>query len=101
MAMIDPEQERKRLAEFYSHQTDGELERVAQESGSLTDVALQTLRSEMANRGLTQDSIEGAPDADPAEVDRTDADRDGPEFRDLVVVRSYWNLLEAELAKGA
>jgi len=101
MAMIDPEQERKRLAEFYSHQTDGELERVAQESGSLTDVALQTLRAEMANRGLTQDSIEGAPDADPAEVDRTDADRDGPEFRDLVVVRSYWNLLEAELAKGA
>ena len=90
MATIDPEQERRRLAEVYSHQTDGELEQVASQGDNLTDVALQALREEMAKRGLTHDLLDEAPDAEPV-----------TEFRDLVVIRSYWNLLDAELAKGA
>ena len=88
---IDPEQERARLTESYSHQTDGELEQIATQSDGLTDVAIEALRSEMAKRGLTQDLLIEEPDADVIE----------PEFRNLIVVRSFWNLLEAELAKGA
>jgi len=90
MTMIDPEQERRRLAEVYSHQTDGELEQVASQGDDLTDIALQALRAEMTKRGLTYDLLDEAPDVDQTE----------PEFRDLLVVRSYWNLLDAELAKG-
>src|SRR5438270_5557026 len=88
---IDPEQERARLTESYSHQTDGELEQIATQSDGLTNVAIKALRSEMAKRGLTQDLLIEEPDADVIE----------PEFRNLIVVRSFWNLLEAELAKGA
>ena len=91
MAMIDPDEERRRLAEVYSHQTDGELEQAASQGGDLTDIALQTLREEMAKRGLTHDLLDGA----------SDAEHSVTEFRDLVVIRSYWNLLDAELAKGA
>jgi hypothetical protein len=90
MAMIDPEQERARLAESYSRQTDEELEEIAKHGEDLTDVALQSLRAELSRRGLTQDPPEEFPDADQAE----------PIFRNLITVRSYWNLLEAELAKG-
>jgi len=90
MAMIDPEQERARLAESYSRQTDEELEEIAKHGEDLTDVALQSLRAELSRRGLTQDPPEEFHDADQAE----------PMFRNLITVRSYWNLLEAELAKG-
>jgi Putative prokaryotic signal transducing protein len=91
MAMIDPDEERRRLAEVYSHQTDGELEQAASQGGDLTDIALHALREEMAKRGLTHDLLDGA----------SDAEHSVTEFRDLVVIRSYWNLLDAELAKGA
>jgi hypothetical protein len=90
MAMIDPEQERRRIAESYSHQTDEVLEEIAKYGEDLTDVALQSLRAELSRRGLTPDPPEEFPDADQAE----------PTFRNLITVRSYWNLLEAELAKG-
>jgi putative signal transducing protein len=90
MAMIDPEQERARLAESYSHQTDEELEEIAKHREDLTDAALQSLRAELSKRGLTQSPPEGFPDADQAEL----------VFRNLITVRSYWSLLEAELAKG-
>ena len=53
MAMIDPEQERQRLAEFYSQQMDGELEKVAEQAYELTDLARQALRAEMSRRGLS------------------------------------------------
>ena len=52
MAMIDPEQERRRLAEFYSGQMDGELEEVAGQAHELTDLARGELRAELAKRGL-------------------------------------------------
>ncbi len=90
MTQIDPEQERARLAEVYAHQSDEELMATAQQSDALTDVAMQALRAELALRGLTQD-LTDEPDPGPPE----------PDFRNLIVVRAYWNLLEAELAKGA
>ena len=89
--MIDPEKERARLAEAYSRQTDEELEQIAEHHEDLTDVAVQSLRAELSRRGLKHDP--------PKEL--SDADQDEPKFRNLMTVRSYWNLLDAELARGA
>jgi hypothetical protein len=90
MTMIDAEQEKRRLAEFYSHQTDGELEQVADHADELTDVAREALRAELVKRGFSVEQLERAGESDHSE----------PEFRDLVTIRSFWGLLEAELAKG-
>jgi hypothetical protein len=53
MAMIDPEQERARLTEVYSHQTDEQLEEIASHGDELTHVALQSLQAKLSRRGLT------------------------------------------------
>jgi Putative prokaryotic signal transducing protein len=91
MAMTDPEQERARLTKVYSQKTDEQLEQIAKQGNDLTDVALQLLQAELSRRGLTNDTSEGFADANQSE----------PAFRNLITIRSYWNLLEAELAKGA
>jgi hypothetical protein len=91
MAMIDPDHERRRLTEFYSHQTDEQLEETAKQADDLTEIARGALRAELANRALPAESVDEKPKADQTET----------EFRPLIVVRSYWNLLEAGLAKGA
>src|SRR5690349_19261835 len=88
MVMLDPEQERLRLTEVYAVQSDGELERVAGQISELTEVARETLRAELTKRGLYIGELDGTEDSDTAE------------FRDLVSIRTFWNLLEAELAKG-
>ena len=90
MTQIDPEQERTRLSEVYAQQTDEELATVAQQGYELTEVAREALRAELGKRGLYTGQLE--------EVSST-AD-DSAEFRDLVEIRRYWNLLEAQLAKG-
>lgn len=89
MAMIDPEQERQRLAELYSGKADVELEQVAIQANSLTDIAREALRAELTKRELYVGQLDDeAPNEESAE------------FRSLVVIRTFWNLLEAELAKG-
>jgi hypothetical protein len=89
MANTDPEQERQRLAELYSGKTDVELEQVAEQAHDLIDIAREALRAELTKRELYVGQLDDeAPDEERAE------------FRDLVVIRSYWNLVEAELAKG-
>jgi hypothetical protein len=90
MTMIDPAQERQRLADLYASQTDEELENVASQVHELTDVARETLRAELARRELYVGQLD---EDGPAEHNDT-------EFRDLVTIRSFWNLAEAELAKG-
>ena len=50
MAKIDLEQERRRLAEFYSRQLDGRLEKVAGEAYELSDLAREVLKAELARR---------------------------------------------------
>jgi hypothetical protein len=90
MAMIDPEQESRRLAEFYAGQTDGELESVASQASELTDPARETLRAELFRRGLYVGQL----------LDTKSAGEDNLEFRDLVTVRKFWSLPDAELAKG-
>jgi hypothetical protein len=89
MAMIDPEQERQRLSEVYLGKTDGELEQVAERAHDLSDIASEALRAELTKRGLYVGQLD---DEAPSE--------ERAEFRDLVVIRSYWNLMEAELARG-
>jgi len=91
MAMIDPEQEPARLGEVYCQQTDEQLAEIARHGDDLTDVALQSLQAGLSTRGLTNDPPEEFADANQAEL----------AFRSPITVRSYWNLLEAELAKGA
>ena len=89
MTNLDPEQERQRLAAVYAAHSDAELEQVAAQMADLTEIARETLRAELTKRGLYVGHLD-QPQDEPS-----------PEFRDLAVVRSYWNLLDAELAKGA
>jgi hypothetical protein len=86
---IDPEKERGRLSEIYSRKTDGELQQVDTQSGELTDIAQEVLREELARRRLPQNLEQ--PDV---------AGQNELEFRDLVTIRAFWGLLEAQLAKG-
>jgi hypothetical protein len=95
MARIDPERERQRLAEFYSGQMDGELEKVAGQADELTDIARDVLRTELARRRLRVELAEPHPVPPASSVSDSEI-----KFRDLVTVRSYWGLLDAELAKG-
>ena len=48
----DPEQERERLAHVYSGMTAEELENVANDAASLTDVAREALQTEITSRRL-------------------------------------------------
>src|SRR5215831_16925599 len=86
---IDPEKERARLSEFYASKTDEELADIATHAHELTDVAREALRSEMGTRQLSPSAVEG-PQGNQEKLD----------FRDLVTIRSFWGLLEAEMAKG-
>lgn len=88
--MIDPEQERQRLAGVYAEQSDEELASVAKQGHELTDVARETLRAELVKRGLYCGQLDDI--SPPAE--------DNAEYRDLQTVRTFSNLSEAELAKG-
>jgi hypothetical protein len=115
MAMIDPEQERRRLAEFYSQQMDGELESVARQAYELTDLAREALRAELAKRALSVELTEGRPippappvpvslpgDPPPVPPPQEDSSEDGElELRRMVTIRQFRDLPEALLAKGS
>jgi hypothetical protein len=88
MATTDPEQERRRLAEFYSAQADGILEQVAGRAYELTESAREVLRAEMAKRGLNAPIVPYRPG-------------DEVEMRNMAVVRRFRDLPEALLAKGS
>ena len=85
----DPEQERQRLAHLYSGMTPEELEKVAADGVDLTDVARETLNTEITRRGLAIAVTEGPTVEDVFEA------------RDLVPIRRFRDLLEALLAKGS
>jgi hypothetical protein len=93
MRTVDTEQERKRLANLYSGMNDGELERLAEDLRSLTDVALVALMDELARRGLNVVSEE-SPSQDDVEP------LEDVEQIELVTVRSFEDKSEALLAKG-
>ena len=86
---MDPQRERGRLSEIYAGKTDEELQQADTQSDELTDIAQEVLREELARRRLPQ-NFEQPNEAGQKEL----------EFRDLVTIRTFWGLLEAELAKG-
>src|SRR5882724_6323527 len=111
MARIDPEAERKRLADFYAHQLDGELEKVASQAFELTETAREALTGEMSRRGLsvvlaerppvppTPTAIRGDP---PPELPPIESQRDGEfEFQKMVTIRQFRDLPEALFARGS
>lgn len=113
MARIDPEQERQRLAFFYSGQMDGELEKVATQAYELTDLAREALRAEIPRRGLNAELVESAPAIAKKELPVMPGDPPPPkpptespppggelELRDVVTLRKFRDLPEALLAKG-
>jgi len=57
-ANVRDDKERWRLAWHYADMTDGEIESLAAESGSLTEVARRALQSELRRRGLSVEPAE-------------------------------------------
>jgi hypothetical protein len=113
MSRIDPEQERKRLVEFYSQQMDGELEKVAKQAYELTDLAREALTAELAKRGLRIDLVARPPvppspaplPGDPPEpelpTEEVQSEDEELELRTMVTIRQFRDLPEALLAKGS
>jgi hypothetical protein len=52
MGTIDAEQEHHRLIQLYARMSDVELQKLAEDAASLTDVARQALQNEVVGRGL-------------------------------------------------
>jgi len=89
MAASDGERERWRLAQLYGAMADGELEKLADDAGSLSATAQRALQFEIAKRGLELD-LEFRGDAPAAE----------PVFSKLVTIRQFRDVQTAYLAKG-
>ncbi len=88
MGMIDPKEEQHRLAANYAGMTDGELQRLARNAESLTELAWEALEDEMDRRNLKYP--EGPAPEQPEQM----------ELRELKTVRQFRDLPEALLAKG-
>ena len=117
MAMIDPEQERRRLRDFYSRQMDGRKEQIGAQAAGLTDLAREVLRQELIRRGLDPEPLqpsaaEKIPPPTPVEPRRgrppiaEEQIVEEPSFsgefekRNLIPIRKFRDLPEALLAKG-
>jgi hypothetical protein len=92
--VVTDEKERWRLAWHYAGMTDGELESLAAESGSLTDVALRALQSELRRRSLPVELAEPAVAAAPA------TPANPQRSRKLVTICRFRDMPEALLAKS-
>ncbi len=111
MAAIDPQQERRRLAEYYAGQLDGELEKVASQARELTGLARETLQAELRRRGSTTELSEAPPtpreqnpvisDDPPHPPPPTLAPDGDLALRKMVTIRQIRDLPEALLAKGS
>ncbi len=114
MTKIDPDDERRRLVEFYRGQMDGELEKVAAVAYDLTDLAREALKAELSRRGLSTEIVENAPviikkeptampgDPPPPKPPDEPSPIDGEfELRRLITIRKFRDLPEALLAKGS
>ena len=115
MAKIDPEQERRRLAEFYAGQLDGALEKVAEEAYELSDLAREVLRAELARRGISVQLADQSPEpvkkapepGDPPEEALSEEALPGEltpsneETHELIAIRQFRDLPAALLAKGS
>ena len=86
---LDDQRKRRRLADNYAGMTDGELQRLARNAESLTELACDALEDEMDRRHLE------FPDGAAPEP------RQEMEMRELVTIRQFRDLPEALLAKGS
>lgn len=89
----DSKDERRRLTELYAGMADGELQKLASESASLTDMAWAILEDELDHRGLLDDS-----DSEPPVQEGLPAAEAG--FQNWMTVREFRDLPEALLAQG-
>jgi hypothetical protein len=87
MVQSDSERERWRLAQLYDGMSEGELENLAGDAGSLSETAKRALRFEIAKRGLTFGLHETPPEKEP-------------EYSKLVTIRKFRDVPDAYLAKG-
>ncbi len=90
MKPSDFEQDLQRFAERYSQMSDGELIKLALESGELSDAAWDALEDELDRRNLEIPEPEPEPSPESA----------AHEMRDLVLLRRFRDVPEALLAKG-
>lgn len=79
--------ERHRLAQLYAALSDGELQRLAGETESLTEEARAALALEMTRRDIPSEAEEPVPGS-------------RAELRDLLTIRQFRDLPEALLAKS-
>lgn len=92
MKLVDPEKERRRLAEVYSAMADGELAKIAAVANTLSPVAQEALQSELAlrkSRGAPVEftpAVSAAPPAAPMD--------------DFIVLRRFRDHPEALLASS-
>src|SRR5690349_18996355 len=84
-----PYEERRRLELSYREMSDHELQQLARNSETLTELAWDVLEDEMDRRGL-----EELPDPPPVP-------REELEIQKLVTLRQFRDLPEALLAKGS
>ena len=87
--LMDEQRARQRLAANYAGMADGELQRLARNADSLTELAWDVLEDEMDRRHLEY-SEDAAPEP-----------RQELEVRELVTIRQFRDLPEALLAKGS
>jgi len=91
MGQTDEQKERRRLEEWYASLEEGELKEIAEDAGSLTELAREALRSEMLRRGMQ---------APPAERGASETPRSGREAPGPVMVGRYRDSGEAMIAKS-
>ncbi len=92
-------EERNRLAQFYAALTDGELQQLAGEAGSLTDEAKGALESEMSEMSRRKLGANAAGEP-AAEGEDSAAANERAEMRELLTIRQFRDLPEALLAKS-
>lgn len=86
--------EKRRLVDNYAAMTDGELQRLARNAESLTELAWEALEDEMDRRRLEFPDDEFSSDAAPEPSQQM-------EMQELVTIRQFRDLPEALLAKGS
>jgi hypothetical protein len=89
-SFLDEQREKRRLAATYAAMTDGELQRLARNAESLTELAWDALEDELDRRNL--EVCDDEPASEPHHA---------LEMRELVTVRQFRDLPEALLAKGS
>jgi hypothetical protein len=88
-SFLNQQQERRRLAANYAGMTDGELQRLARQAETLTELAWDALEDELDRRHL-----------EPGDDDAT-PERHETVVQELVTIRQFRDLPEALLAKGS